>query len=225
MSRAALDNFISDGLWNNILQSVTDPISIISVDHVVIWANVGDETTFVRLKGRPEGRLCYEVFMGRREPCPDCPIEPAFKSGRPHVADKWVPDLGSNGRWSEVHSYPISDDQGRVLYVVKIGLDVTEQRKDQRRDLRYVEHLERSAREILAAEGARREPENEELCLTTREEQVLRCVAQGMTNKEIAALLGISHHTVKSHVINIFNKLNVNDRAHAAATAARMGLA
>ncbi len=225
MSRAALDNFISDGLWTNILQSVTDPISIISADHLVIWANVGDDTGFVRLKGRPEGRLCYEVFMDRRGPCPDCPIEPVFKTGRPHVADKWLPSLaGHGGRWSEVHSYPISDEEGRVLYVVKIGIDVTEQRKDQRRDLRYVEQLERSAREMLVSNEPR-ETEADGAGLTPREEQVLRCVAQGMTNKEIAALLTISHHTVKSHVINIFNKLGVNDRAQAAATAARMGLA
>ena len=187
MSRAALDIFISDGLWNNILQSVTDPISIISADHLVIWANVGDETSFVRLKGRPEGRMCYEVFMDRRNPCTDCPIEPVFKTGQPHVADKWLPSLGNGGRWSEVHSYPISDDQGRVLYVVKIGIDVTEQRKDQRRDLRYVEQLERSAREMLSV-GGPRESEAEDAGLTSREEQVLRCVAQGMTNKEIAAL-------------------------------------
>lgn len=226
MSRAALDTYLTDGIWNNILQSVTDPISIISADHVVVWTNVGDDDPFVVLNGRPEGRVCFDIFMGRDKPCPDCPIKPVFQNGRPHVADKWLPREDGGGHWREVHSYPIRDDRGQVIYVVKIGIDVTDLRNDQRRGLRYVEHLERHARKALDAPGSETvAPEMDEAGLTSREEQVLRCVAQGMTNKEIAALLGISHHTVKSHVINIFNKLGVNDRAQAAANAARMGLA
>jgi DNA-binding NarL/FixJ family response regulator len=53
---------------------------------------------------------------------------------------------------------------------------------------------------------------------------VLRLVAQGATNTEIADLLEISPHTVKSHVINIFNKLGVSDRTLAAVWAARNAL-
>lgn len=57
--------------------------------------------------------------------------------------------------------------------------------------------------------------------LTGREIQVLRLVAEGQTNVEISKALDISPHTVKSHVIHIFNKLNVNDRTQAAVLAAR----
>ena len=57
--------------------------------------------------------------------------------------------------------------------------------------------------------------------LTPREIQVLRLVADGASNPEISELLHISPHTVKSHVIHIFNKLNVNDRTQAAVWAAR----
>jgi DNA-binding CsgD family transcriptional regulator/ArsR family metal-binding transcriptional regulator len=52
--------------------------------------------------------------------------------------------------------------------------------------------------------------------LTKREIQVLRLVARGATNTDISERLAISPHTVKSHVIHIFNKLNVNDRTQAA---------
>lgn len=52
--------------------------------------------------------------------------------------------------------------------------------------------------------------------LSGREAEVLRLITEGFTNKEIAQLLKISHNTVKSHVVHIFNKLGVNDRTQAA---------
>jgi len=55
--------------------------------------------------------------------------------------------------------------------------------------------------------------------LTPREKEVLGLVAQGATNLEIATRLELSPHTVKSHIINIFNKLAVNDRTQAAVRA------
>ncbi len=49
--------------------------------------------------------------------------------------------------------------------------------------------------------------------LTTREMEVLRLVAQGMTNPQIAERLILSFHTVNAHVRSIYNKLNVNSRS------------
>jgi DNA-binding NarL/FixJ family response regulator len=54
--------------------------------------------------------------------------------------------------------------------------------------------------------------------------QVLRLIAHGATNPEISQLLKISPHTVKSHVIHIFNKLGINDRTQAAVWAAQHDL-
>ncbi len=59
--------------------------------------------------------------------------------------------------------------------------------------------------------------------LSTREMEVLSCVTQGMSNKEIAAYLGISHQTVKNHVTSILRKLGVEDRTQAAVYALRRG--
>lgn len=60
--------------------------------------------------------------------------------------------------------------------------------------------------------------------LTPRELEILGLFAEGLGNKTIAARLGISEHTVKTHVTSLFAKLEVSTRAEAVASAARMGL-
>lgn len=68
-----------------------------------------------------------------------------------------------------------------------------------------------------------RAPESPET-LTDRETEVLRLLAQGKSNKEIAYELSIGEKTVKTHVSNILSKLNVSSRTQAAMYAARIGL-
>jgi DNA-binding NarL/FixJ family response regulator len=60
--------------------------------------------------------------------------------------------------------------------------------------------------------------------LTKRESEVLRQLAYGLTNKEIAQALGISYETVKEHVQHILRKVGVSDRTQAAVWAVRKGL-
>jgi DNA-binding NarL/FixJ family response regulator len=59
--------------------------------------------------------------------------------------------------------------------------------------------------------------------LSKREMEVLSHLTKGMSNKEIANLLGISHQTVKNHVTAILRKLGVEDRTQAAVFALRRG--
>jgi two-component system, NarL family, response regulator DegU len=60
--------------------------------------------------------------------------------------------------------------------------------------------------------------------LSKREREILQMVANGSTTKEVARDLGISPHTVKTHLERIFEKLGANDRAQAVAIAIRTGL-
>ena len=60
--------------------------------------------------------------------------------------------------------------------------------------------------------------------LTQREREILSLLADGLGNKQIAARLGISPSTVKTHVEVLFDKLEVTSRAEAVAVAVRRGL-
>lgn len=69
-----------------------------------------------------------------------------------------------------------------------------------------------------------REPVREDIPLTGRELQVLKHVALGLSNREIARSLKIGVETIKEHIQNILRKLNLNDRTHAAVWAVRKEL-
>jgi NarL family two-component system response regulator LiaR len=73
----------------------------------------------------------------------------------------------------------------------------------------------------LVRELQRREPRPTPSDLTERETQVLAEIARGHSNKEIARALGIAEKTVKTHVGNILQKLNLADRTQAALYAVR----
>ena len=87
--------------------------------------------------------------------------------------------------------------------------------------------LSRSAAESLAAVYSDQSLEVEaELSeeITSRETDVLRMLAQGLVNKDIAARLGISEHTVKFHISSILDKLGASTRTEAVTLGIRRGL-
>ena len=59
--------------------------------------------------------------------------------------------------------------------------------------------------------------------LSPREMEILQLITRGLSNKEIAFTLGISHQTVKNHMTSILRKLDVDDRTQAAVSALRRG--
>ncbi|MGY4707276.1 response regulator [Candidatus Bipolaricaulota sp. J31] len=76
---------------------------------------------------------------------------------------------------------------------------------------------------ISRLRGGEREPEREEL--SERELEVLKLIAKGLSNREIAKELSISEPTVRTHVSNILRKLGLKSRTQAALYALREGLA
>ena len=82
-------------------------------------------------------------------------------------------------------------------------------------------------RRLLAAHARRRAPDRERLALaaplTEREEDVLRALAEGLSNAEIAGRISVSPETVKTHIKSILSKLCVRDRTQAVVWAYRTG--
>ena len=123
---------------------------------------------------------------------------------------------------------------GSVASLLAISRDVTEQcRAEQERAVLYREVLERERRlqelvsrmlldhqrDLGRAAGA-----IEMERLTPRERQILPLLAQGHTNRQIAAGLQLSTGTIKSYVERLLQKLGAASRAEAAARAATWGL-
>jgi len=81
-----------------------------------------------------------------------------------------------------------------------------------------------ATRLVKELQGRREEAVNAFSELTDREMEVLRQIAAGRSNHEIAAVLVISEKTVKSHITNILNKLQLSDRTQAAVFAWQAGI-
>ncbi len=73
------------------------------------------------------------------------------------------------------------------------------------------------ARQTPSQENALPEP------LSSREQEVLTLLAQGLSNKEIAQRLYLSVRTVEGHLVNVYGKLGVHSRTEAALYAVRQG--
>ena len=117
---------------------------------------------------------------------------------------------------NEQVTYPVYDGDGHVLTTVTLGIDSAKQQEKQAPG--------GGDGKSRVSSGTTASVDESIPPLTGRETEILKLIGLGMTNGEMADRLHISPHTVKSHVINIFNKLGVNDRTQAAVWAARKSL-
>ena len=101
-------------------------------------------------------------------------------------------------------------------------LDALRQRLLADSNLELVDRAELAEAVISLPPARRVEPLIESL--TTREQEVLALVSDGMSNREIAHDLSISEHTVKFHLASVFGKLGVSTRTEAVQRGVRLGV-
>ncbi|GAA4180021.1 response regulator transcription factor [Streptosporangium oxazolinicum] len=110
-------------------------------------------------------------------------------------------------------------EQGATGYLLK-----DTPRADLRRAVRAAARGETVLSPSVAGVLAHRVRTPEQRTLSRREIEVLGLVARGATNREVAAKLFVTEATVKTHLLHVFAKLGVNDRAAAVAAAYETGL-
>lgn len=122
--------------------------------------------------------------------------------------------------------FPVFDAQGRLIRTVALDIDSTALRERINQKENQIQTLQSRLDGFEQGQARNTQDTNRTLPdpLTQREIQVLQLLAGGLTNKEISSRLHISEHTVKSHVVHIFNKIGVNDRTQASVWAASHGL-
>lgn len=210
----------------DILGDIPDPVAVISDRYLVLWANK-PVLGHARLSLEEiYGRLCYEVVLGKKRRCPDCPVSTVLDTGEPSSVEKAVPIGDGSIVWKQVKAYPIRDARGKVVAAMRMSFDITRKNRLLQWQARRLEILEKALHGMSQGDlGQSPGDQTTYQCeLTGRELEVVRLVARGLTNPEIAGILHISSHTVKTHITHLFNKLEVNHRTEAAMKAARLGL-
>ena len=173
------------------------------------------------------GRLCYDVLGGRdvfgnRFCYESCPVQSMARRGETPHHFEWV-----------VHA-TTGRDQTTLVNILRLPGD----RPDQYTLVHLLEPIDVQSRlaralEALGAERTDAPPHHGEHAsaaaetvgppLTVREKQILGVIARGLQNKEIAQELGISLATVRNHVHNILEKLEVHSKLEAVSLAFRRG--
>jgi DNA-binding NarL/FixJ family response regulator len=159
--------------------------------------------------------------------CPDCPVSLVFSSGEPTVIEKSFRCERGTVVWREIRAYPIRAADGSVAGAIRIGFDITQRKLLEDHRMRHVDALEKTLGGITGSSDVRQIFHGESRMignLTNRELQVLRLLARGLSNAEIAGIMKISSHTVESHVMHVFHKLGVSNRTDAAVTALNLKL-
>jgi DNA-binding NarL/FixJ family response regulator len=159
-----------------------------------------------------------------------------FRTYRPDVTlmDLQMPDMtgieaiiASRGEFPEARIIVLSTYSGdvHVVRALKAGargyLLKTNVNKELLATIRAVHAGQKRIPAEVASDLAAHTGEDE---LTSREIHVLRLIAAGNANKEIAAQLDLAEDTVKRHVTNILSKLGANDRTHAVTIGLQRGI-
>jgi DNA-binding CsgD family transcriptional regulator len=202
-----------------ILESISDLVEIVDQKGVIIYSNL--RPRYKKLLGvdRVQGGRCREIYKGFCFSCGDCPMDQVFVTGKPLTSESRIIFKQGGSAWVRQRLYPILNHKGWITAVLRIAFDITGEKRKEMAESKYLDSLEQSLHNRI--QGATHMMTQD---LSAREMEILPLMADGMSNREIGRVLGISAHTVKTHVVHILNKLNAKDRTQAAVTATRLKL-
>jgi len=181
-------------------ESIQDPLLVIDREYKILYINKEGAAIYGKNSDRLTGKLCYAQLQELDGPCISCPMEPVFVLKKATVSERWLTLSDGRRKCGEIRSYPVFDASDKIIAATTIIVDITEKKAQAVKSDGNVFHLSK------------------------REKQVLKLISKGYTNPNIAGELGVSINTVKTHVVNIFNKIGVSDRTQAAIMALKADL-
>ena len=214
--------------------TIKEPITVILIDdHRVVRQGVR-----AFLQTQPDIHVLAEADSGEegvgkvREHAPDVVLMDLIMPGMDGVeATRHVKEVSPRTQVIVLTSYHQDEHifpairAGALSYLLKdVGPEALADAVRQAAHGEAVLHPRIAARVVQEIHGSRQDSVNAFTELSDRELEVLRSIAAGNSNKEIAELLFISEKTVKSHVSNILGKLHLGDRTQAAVFAWREGI-
>jgi DNA-binding NarL/FixJ family response regulator len=202
-----------------------DPIRILAVDdHPLVRRGIA-----TLVGGELDMSLVAEASNGREA------IQ-QFRTHRPDVTlmDIQMPEMNGvdamiaiRGEFPEARFIVLTTYTGdvQILRALKAGARAYLLKNSFHKELLETIRAVQAGRKALSAEASYQLAEHfTDDALTPAEIRVLRLIAEGNANKEIAAQLSVSEETVKGQVRNILSKLGANDRAHAAMIGLKRGI-
>jgi DNA-binding NarL/FixJ family response regulator len=207
------------------MSSIANSIRILSCDdHALFRQGIA-----ALLATQPDMSLVAEASNGRD-------AVQQFREHRPDITlmDLQMPEMNGldalttiRGEFPEARIIVLTTYTGdvQVLRAMKVGARAYLLKNLLDKELLETIRAVHAGKRTLSAEASFELAEHAtDEALTTGEVDVLRLIAAGNANKEIAARLSITEDTVKGRVKNILSKLNANDRTHAAMIGVRRGI-
>ena len=129
-----------------ILDSLVEHVIHQDTEMRVLWANRAACESANLTRDQILGRRCYEIWPRRTDPCPDCPVVKAMKTGRPEVIEKYTPD----GRAWFIRGYPVQAANGNIVGAIELTLDITKGKQAEKALRNAHDKLERRIKERTA---------------------------------------------------------------------------
>jgi PAS domain S-box-containing protein len=110
----------------SVIDAMSDELTIQDIEYNIIFQN---EPSRISTGGDRVGEKCYRAYEGQESICKNCPIEKAFKDGKPHTSERQRILPSGELSFLELTANPIRDARGRVVSCLEIGRDITERKK------------------------------------------------------------------------------------------------